>query len=677
MVDTPSSTLLPGRVTLRWRIGRLEITPFWVLMSLIFVVAGAIRLLTFARGLPYVINVDEPNIYTTVQGWRGLFEGPMLEGYPPIVLWVSYGVQLVTEAFGHPGLASTVFVMRLLAVGYSLTTLILIALMARRVAGEGAALLAAAAWGVSTLITQESVAALADPIGYLLLALTLYLALVGAQDRRLRTWCVYSFLVGLVATLAKYPLFPVLLPAGLIALYVLLKEDRKRGLLYLGLMVLATVAVVLWLFLGYHVTRVFGQTQFATNSLKQGISMATFTAMFSNLKIAMEPIGVVVVMAAWLIGIAAYLYCARRDKPRLKLLPLALIIFMAVSYLIVSGLFTTTLVRPHDVYPVTSLICVLFGAAVWQISQTLTAQRPSGLSNALRWLPVAAAVLAGLLPQFIATAQYVQYSQYEDHHVAVRRWAQTMLDPGWVIVNGDHVRTFNTIFGGIQESKWFPWYKTNTIEEHTPEEWRAQDMKYAALEEWRVSALQATEAGKHYFDKLLLLRRFKAPPDNPGLDTLFYRLWRPQVGTTYALTSPSESAAMQINLVGYDLTDASGSAITTGAVAANDDLHLTLYWNAAATPRLNYSVFVHLSRLDSPAVLAQVDGSPALPERPTSTWDEPTETIIGQPFVLKLPADLPAGQYRVMVGMYDSGSGQRLALPDGAQEIMLVTITVS
>ena len=53
-------------------------------------------------------------------------------------------------------------VMRLLAVGYSLGTLILIALTARRVAGDAAGLIAAGIWAFSTGIIENSLIAQAD-----------------------------------------------------------------------------------------------------------------------------------------------------------------------------------------------------------------------------------------------------------------------------------------------------------------------------------------------------------------------------------------------------------------------------------------------------------------------------------------------------------------------------------
>jgi hypothetical protein len=44
--------------------------------------------------------------------------------------------------------------------------------------------------------------------------------------------------------------------------------------------------------------------------------------------------------------------------------------------------------------------------------------------------------------------------------------------------------------------------------------------------------------------------------------------------------------------------------------------------------------------------------------------------------VLKLPADLPAGQYRLTAGLYNELSGTRLALPDGKDSIELTTVEI-
>jgi hypothetical protein len=53
-----------------------------------------------------------------------------------------------------------------------------------------------------------------------------------------------------------------------------------------------------------------------------------------------------------------------------------------------------------------------------------------------------------------------------------------------------------------------------------------------------------------------------------------------------------------------------------------------------------------------------------LGDYPTSVW-APGEVII-DPHVVVLPADLPAGQYRLLVGMYNLETLVRLPRLDGA-----------
>jgi hypothetical protein len=60
--------------------------------------------------------------------------------------------------------------------------------------------------------------------------------------------------------------------------------------------------------------------------------------------------------------------------------------------------------------------------------------------------------------------------------------------------------------------------------------------------------------------------------------------------------------------------------------------------------------------------------------RPTWSW-QPGE-IITDEIALKIPADLPAGQYRLTAGLYDELSGKRLTLPDGKDAIELTTVNV-
>jgi hypothetical protein len=48
--------------------------------------------------------------------------------------------------------------------------------------------------------------------------------------------------------------------------------------------------------------------------------------------------------------------------------------------------------------------------------------------------------------------------------------------------------------------------------------------------------------------------------------------------------------------------------------------------------------------------------------------------IIANEIVLNIPADLPAGSYRLTAGVYDELRGTRLMLPDGADAIKLAAV---
>jgi hypothetical protein len=77
-------------------------------------------------------------------------------------------------------------------------------------------------------------------------------------------------------------------------------------------------------------------------------------------------------------------------------------------------------------------------------------------------------------------------------------------------------------------------------------------------------------------------------------------------------------------------------------------------------------MFVHLYPADITELLAQYDGPPSVPNRPTLTWDDPEELYIGQDNTLTIPEDLEAGDYRMAVGLYDLTTFQRLLSEDGA-----------
>jgi len=87
-------------------------------------------------------------------------------------------------------------------------------------------------------------------------------------------------------------------------------------------------------------------------------------------------------------------------------------------------------------------------------------------------------------------------------------------------------------------------------------------------------------------------------------------------------------------------------------------LALTLYWQAKARPSLDYTIFVHLGPANAPP-LAQNDHQPLGGQYPTSLWD--AGEVVRDRSELSLPVDIPPGRYELTVGLYDLGTGERLA----------------
>jgi hypothetical protein len=108
-----------------------------------------------------------------------------------------------------------------------------------------------------------------------------------------------------------------------------------------------------------------------------------------------------------------------------------------------------------------------------------------------------------------------------------------------------------------------------------------------------------------------------------------------------------------IALVGYDLEKDARA------------LRLAIYWISLAPMEQDYQVFVHLIGPDG-ALAGQADGPPIGGDYPTSFWS-PNEVITDERFIPTV--GLPAGTYRLRVGMYLLETGERLPATgaDGAR----------
>lgn len=623
-------------------------------LAALLLLAAALRLPGYNFSLPYVDHPDEPNFYLAGLEWRELFDnGSYYDGYPPVYLALQAAAQPALEAVGVSGLAPTVQVMRLLAVAAGLGTVVCLALTARLAAGAVAGLVAGAAWALAPLAVENGGLALPDPLVYFCAALTLWLTAAALERPARRGWSVWALAAALAATLLKYPVLPLVGVPLLAGLVIWRRDRRPRYLLVQGALALA---VTLWFLLVYTANIQPEGLEYDNVSQSGLAGFFNVRRVANNVYQALLPLGPLPFALYGAAGALAWLAAPRLGRARADGLTAALCLYALLAIPWVAAAYIEVGAdRMRAVLPATAAACVLLGMAAGQVGALLPRRWP-----ALAALPLAALVF---VPQFGADQALLHDRLLPDRRVALRQWFDASLDPGTVLVYRDNHKTFNPIWGGIPHRRWVDWIETDDIAANTAQQWRdAHGVSYAALPREQVEALAASADGRAYLASLLHLRDFFAPPPARGPETAFFRLWR--------MERPlAVDFGPDIRLVGCD-------GCAGGAAAPGGALTFRFYWQALGRPASNYSLFIHLTALADRAPLAQADGPPGPPERPTLTWDAPGETLIGAPLALHLPPDLPPGVYRLLLGLYDYNSGARLPLAAGGDAFELARLRV-
>jgi hypothetical protein len=141
-----------------------------------------------------------------------------------------------------------------------------------------------------------------------------------------------------------------------------------------------------------------------------------------------------------------------------------------------------------------------------------------------------------------------------------------------------------------------------------------------------------------------------------------------------SVSAPQRTTALPGGVVSQTNHFADGIALAayapvTGTLKAGQVLSVSLYWRTDQEINARLKVFVHL--LD--AQDNRVAGNDQTPGdvRPTTDW-VPGE-YIPDVHAFSLPGDLPAGEYTLLVGLYDEGNLQRVTLDDGQPALKLQT----
>lgn len=131
---------------------------------------------------------------------------------------------------------------------------------------------------------------------------------------------------------------------------------------------------------------------------------------------------------------------------------------------------------------------------------------------------------------------------------------------------------------------------------------------------------------------------------------------------TWELPPASLAASTPFNVQFDDGLTLVGYRVLTTTLSPGQAWPLMLVWHGAERASHDYTVFAHLLAADG-FYLAGADG---LPRTPTRAWNA-APVLETRPFLI--PPDLPAGSYRLVVGLYHADTGQRLlaTLPDGTR----------
>ncbi len=149
---------------------------------------------------------------------------------------------------------------------------------------------------------------------------------------------------------------------------------------------------------------------------------------------------------------------------------------------------------------------------------------------------------------------------------------------------------------------------------------------------------------------------------------------------TYAVPdAPAATMETAANIRFGDQITLPGFTLSSAQAAPGDILQLALFWQTASALDTRYKVFLHL--VDGQGnIVAQRDSEPGGGLALTTTWEP--GALISDNHGLLLPADLPPGDYPLLLGLYDvSDPNRRLPVFDAGgaplgDTLLLATISV-
>jgi 4-amino-4-deoxy-L-arabinose transferase-like glycosyltransferase len=636
----------------------------WAAAALALIVLGALMLRVWGvrGGLPYVDHPDEPNpISYVVRMLRTGDLNPHFFQKPSLYVYLLLGVLSVHYRLGlQSGLYSPLDQMtvtthiyttipgffvwgRLLTVALGSLTVAGVYALGRRVWGAGAGLIGALFLAVSQFHLQHSQYVTTDVASGLFVLLSFIFAIAIARQGRWRDYLLAGLLAGFAAS-TKYNAGLIVLPIAAGHGLCWGRRSLARGARLAGAAAAALLGFVLgtpyallsWSeFVKGLVGQVVAYNDGSQGDIRGAWNVRGYLDFFWNAGL-LAPGCIAVLLGVGLLlwhgddrepGSAAWVGMPRRAG--------LLWLSFVVPYLLLLLSQSTHFLR--NFIPLFVLCMLPIGVAGAWLIGWLGWRAP-------RWraLVALAVLLVLLLPSAAQTLAYAQRLGQGDTRAQMLDWLAAHVPPGARIA-----AELKPLPGPLES----PWVAVGELTKHDLAWYRRQGYAFliGSSDQWRrwevPDAYQRFVAGQP-------VAEFggATPRDMFGPHLVIY-------ATGLAANDVPARLPADVRIGGARLL---GSAIGTqdGPAApklkAGDTLSLRTFWQVEQPFTSDYFIFVHVLNAAGQTV-AQRDAPPWQGRFPTTSWRP--GTLIVDVNGLALPADLPPGDYTLVVGMFDPASG--------------------
>ncbi len=637
---------------------------WWVALCLLLLLAGWLYLRGYNVSLPYIDQIDEPLRLLAAQHLidDGSARAVGDEAYPPGMSRLNYlFLKHIKAPEAHHG--TMLPALRLITIAAWMLAVAVIALLGALMAHPLTGLMAAAIWIVNPWVVYRAHFALPD--GYLTLftLLSLWLALVGSLHgrRSFSTAAVYSLMLAIVFKTTALFVAPFVLFLPLVALrrLRLAPVDAWQQIFW---NCFRFAIFLFWLFLLHPTLDTHTIPDFVVTEKR--IFAPQFTdltnAYLFPLLLKFQP------LPGW-IGIALLGVLLLRYRKQVNNVALVIIGAAFAAWLIAMSMLS---VLPdygelRQLFAPGAMLSLLYAAALTSLyfagEELLARFKPLPIAPRLQSVFLGSllgiSLGIGLLPSYQESDEMAHNFTLHDRRNDLMRYMDTSVEPGMYLSIGENHKTFNRSWGGYDGLHDFPRHKELALLTDKPiDEWRQLGVEYAIMPH----KLRLLDPDIYYPDETTTLKTYPVDSNFRGPDMVVLRLYPIQHETTAQLGP--------IRLLGYD--------INTTQLQAGKDIVIRHYWQADKPTNTIHHVYNHLLDANG-AIVAQTDYAPLWDaRRPTTTWNDPEEIMLGREFVVSLPEDIPPGSYQLVSGWYDPLTWGRLTNDDGEDRLWISEIEV-